>query len=122
MQKEILAADPGVVHAPGEPRQVHDCRALARRVHRSGRGCASATIDPVEQRDVGAQILGDLQRLSVSALFARRVGLPPSRYRARARRLVQVPALSRFDPRAGCLSLMAFLPPAAFSQFSRSRA
>jgi len=67
--------------------------------------------------EVGFSSLG-----SFSALFARRVGLPPSRYRARARRLVQVPALSRFDPRAGCLSLMAFLPPAAFSQFSRSRA
>jgi hypothetical protein len=83
MQTEILAADPGVVHAPGEPRQVHDCRALARRVHRSGRGCASATIDPVEQRDVGAQILGDLQRLSVSALFARRVNDVPSRWTLR---------------------------------------
>jgi AraC-like DNA-binding protein len=67
--------------------------------------------------EVGFSSLG-----SFSTLFARRVGVPPSRYRARARRLVQVPALSRFDPRAGCLSLMAFLPPAAFSQFSRSRA
>lgn len=64
--------------------------------------------------DVGFSSLG-----SFSTLFARRLGVPPSRYRARARRLVQVPALSRFDPAAGCLTLMTHLPWTAFSQFSR---
>ena len=67
--------------------------------------------------EVGFSSLG-----SFSTLFARRVGMPPSRYRARARRLVQVPALSRFDPTAGCLSLMSHLPWSAFSQFSRRHA
>jgi AraC-like DNA-binding protein len=67
--------------------------------------------------EVGFSSLG-----SFSTLFARRVGVPPSRYRARARRLVQVPAVSRFDPTLGCLSLMTHLPWPAFSQFSRRRA
>jgi AraC-like DNA-binding protein len=67
--------------------------------------------------EVGFSSLG-----SFSTLFARRVGLPPSRYRARARCLVQVPAVSRFDPTLGCLSLMTHLPWPAFSQFSRRRA
>ncbi len=64
--------------------------------------------------EVGFSSLG-----SFSTLFARRVGMPPSRYRARARRLVPVPAVSRFDPTLGCLSLMTHLPWSAFSQFSR---
>jgi AraC-like DNA-binding protein len=65
--------------------------------------------------EVGFSSLG-----SFSSLFARRVGVPPSRYRARARRLISVPPLLRFDPAVGCLSLMAHLPASAFSQFSRS--
>ena len=61
---------------------------------------------------------------SFSALFAHRVGEPPSSYRRRMRTLVQVPGPApRADLLAGCLTLMAHLPAHAFtspSQFSRS--
>jgi len=91
---------------------------IARRIDRATRLLAldAASVTDVCM-EVGFSSLG-----SFSALFARRVGVPPSRYRERARRLVQVPALSRFDPTAGCLTLMTHLPWSAFSQFSRSRA
>jgi len=91
---------------------------IARRIDRATRLLAldSGSVTDVCM-EVGFTSLG-----SFSTLFARRVGESPSRYRARARRLVQVPALSRFDPTAGCLSLMSHLPWSAFSQFSRRRA
>ena len=54
---------------------------------------------------------------SFSALFARRVGEPPSRYQRRVRTIVQVPAdvVRRFTP--SCLSLIVQLPPDAFRNF-----
>ena len=91
---------------------------IARRIERATRLLAldSGSVTDVCM-EVGFSSLG-----SFSTLFARRVGVPPSRYRARARCLVQVPAVSRFDPTLGCLSLMTHLPWPAFSQFSRRRA
>ena len=91
---------------------------IARRIDRATRLLA---LDAGSVTDVCMEV-GFSSLGSFSTLFARRVGESPSRYRARARRLVQVPALSRFDPTAGCLSLMSHLPWSAFSQFSRRRA
>jgi AraC-like DNA-binding protein len=54
---------------------------------------------------------------SFSALFRRRVGVTPSRYRARARALVQVPGALPRELEPGCLSLMARLPADAFRNF-----
>jgi len=91
---------------------------IARRIDRATRLLA---LDAGSVTDVCLEV-GFSSLGSFSTLFARRVGESPSRYRARARRLVQVPALSRFDPALGCLSLMTHLPWSAFSQFSRRRA
>ena len=54
---------------------------------------------------------------SFSALFTRRVGMPPSRYRARARTIIQVPALPPPHIHMGCLALMTHLPPNALRSF-----
>jgi AraC-like DNA-binding protein len=63
--------------------------------------------------DVGFSSLG-----SFSSSFARRVGMSPSDYRRRARRVVvQVPA-QLLAP--GCLSLLAFLPAEAFRNFGEA--
>jgi AraC-like DNA-binding protein len=64
--------------------------------------------------EVGFSSLG-----SFSALFATRVGEPPSSYRRRVRAMVQVPGVpSVLTP--GCLTLMAHLPASAFSPAVRS--
>jgi AraC-like DNA-binding protein len=65
--------------------------------------------------EVGFSSLG-----SFSDLFTRRVGTPPSTYQRRLRAMVQVPGSLPHVLTPGCLSLMACLPPSAFSQFSRS--
>jgi AraC-type DNA-binding domain-containing proteins len=91
---------------------------IARRIDRATRLLA---LDAGSVTDVCLEV-GFSSLGSFSTLFARRLGESPSRYRARARRLVQVQALSRFDPTLGCLSLMTRLPWPAFSQFSRRRA
>jgi len=65
--------------------------------------------------EVGFSSLG-----SFSDLFTRRVGATPSAYRRRVRAMVQVPGTLPRHLIPGCLSLMAALPPSAFSQFSRS--
>ena len=88
---------------------------IARRIDRATRLLALDTGSVTDIcLEVGFSSLG-----SFSTLFARRVGESPSRYRARARRLVQVPAVLRVDSTAGCLALMTHLPWSAFSQFSR---
>jgi AraC-like DNA-binding protein len=65
--------------------------------------------------EVGFSSLG-----SFSALFARRVGEPPSAYRRRVRALVQVPGTVPADLTPGCLTLMSRLPASAFSRAVRS--
>jgi transcriptional regulator GlxA family with amidase domain len=57
---------------------------------------------------------------SFSALFARRLGVPPSEYRRRARSMVAVPGAAAVHLFPGCLSLMgpAF---AIFEKQQRSR-
>lgn len=65
--------------------------------------------------EVGFSSLG-----SFSALFARRVGEPPSAYRRRVRSLVQVPGTVPADLTPGCLTLMGRLPASAFSRSIRS--
>ena len=65
--------------------------------------------------EVGFSSLG-----SFSALFARRVGEPPSAYRRRVRTLVQVPGTLLTDLTPGCLTLMGRLPASAFSRPVRS--
>ena len=60
--------------------------------------------------DLGCSSLG-----SFSDCFARRVGMPPSAYRARARAIIQVPGLPPPDLFPGCLSLMGRLPAAALA-------
>ena len=67
--------------------------------------------------EVGFSSLG-----SFSDLFTRRVGTTPSAYQRRLRPLVRVPGTLPRELVPGCLSLMASLPPSAFSQFSRSAA
>lgn len=62
--------------------------------------------------EVGFSSLG-----SFSALFAQRVGVPPSAYRRRARAMVQVPGRLPWDLIPGCFSLMGRLPPDAFRSF-----
>jgi AraC-like DNA-binding protein len=59
--------------------------------------------------EIGFSSLG-----TFSALFARRVGEPPSAYRRRVRTLVQVPGFLPVDLTPGCLSLMSRLPASAF--------
>jgi AraC-like DNA-binding protein len=56
---------------------------------------------------------------SFSALFARRVGEPPSAYRRRVRAVVQVPGTLP-DLTPGCLTLMCHLPSSAFVRSVRS--
>ena len=88
---------------------------IARRIDRATRLLA---LDAGSVTDVCLEV-GFSSLGSFSTLFARRVG---SRRHATAPApavLVQVPALSRFDPTLGCLSLMTHLPWSAFSQFSR---
>jgi AraC-like DNA-binding protein len=67
--------------------------------------------------EVGFTSLG-----SFSALFARRVGVPPSVYRRQARALVTVPAELSRALAPGCLSLMgaAFARAPLMKQFPRS--
>lgn len=65
--------------------------------------------------EVGFSSLG-----SFSALFARRVGEPPSAYQRRVRALVQAPGAVGADLTPGCLSLMGGLPASAFSRSVRS--
>jgi AraC-like DNA-binding protein len=67
--------------------------------------------------EVGMSSLG-----SFSDLFARRFGAPPSAYRRRARTMVQVPGTLPPHLFPGCLSLMASLPPCAFSNFREAKA
>jgi len=59
--------------------------------------------------EVGFSSLG-----SFSALFARRVGEPPSAYRRRIRTLVAVPDMHSSNITPGCLTLMSRLPASAF--------
>jgi AraC-like DNA-binding protein len=65
--------------------------------------------------EVGFSSLG-----SFSALFARRVGEPPSVYRRRVRALVQVPGTLPTVLTPGCLTLMCQLPSSAFLPSVRS--
>jgi len=65
--------------------------------------------------EVGFSSLG-----SFSALFARKVGEPPSAYRRRVRALVQVPGTVPADLTPGCLTLMGRLPASAFVRPVRS--
>lgn len=67
--------------------------------------------------EVGFASLG-----TFSALFARRVGAPPSEYRRRVRALVQVPAHLPEALYPGCLALIARLPPDAFRNFREAPA
>ena len=67
--------------------------------------------------EVGFSSLG-----SFSDMFTHRIGDTPSAYRRRMRAMVQVPGTLPCELVPGCLSLMTSLPPAAFSQFSRSTA
>ena len=60
--------------------------------------------------DVGFSSLG-----SFSDLFARRVGMPPSAYRRRARSMVVVPGVVPQELFPGCLTLMG----AAFAIFEK---
>jgi AraC-like DNA-binding protein len=60
--------------------------------------------------DVGFSSLG-----SFSDLFARRVGMPPSAYRRRARSMVVVPGIVPNELFPGCLNLMG----AAFAIFEK---
>ncbi|KYF80736.1 AraC family transcriptional regulator [Sorangium cellulosum] len=62
--------------------------------------------------EVGFSSLG-----SFSALFAQRIGVPPSAYRRRLRALVQVPGRLPWELIPGCFSLMGRLPPGAFRSF-----
>lgn len=62
--------------------------------------------------EVGFSSLG-----SFSALFAQRIGVPPSAYRRRMRTLVQVPGALPWELVPGCLTLMGRLPPDAFRNF-----
>ena len=62
--------------------------------------------------EVGFSSLG-----SFSTLFARRVGESPSAYQRRMRVMVSVPGSLPAVLFPGCLSLMAHLPRAAFSNF-----
>ncbi|AUX44342.1 regulatory protein pocR [Sorangium cellulosum] len=54
---------------------------------------------------------------SFSALFAQRIGVPPSVYRRRLRALVQVPGTLPWELVPGCFTLMGRLPPGAFRNF-----
>jgi AraC-like DNA-binding protein len=60
--------------------------------------------------EVGFSSLG-----SFSDLFARRVGMPPSAWRHRARAMVTVPGVPPKELFPGCLLLM----PAAFAIFEK---
>jgi AraC-like DNA-binding protein len=62
--------------------------------------------------EVGFSSLG-----SFSDLFRRRVGVTPSQYRQRLRRLVQVPGTLPWELVPGCFTLMGRLPPEAFRSF-----
>ncbi|WP_437744254.1 helix-turn-helix transcriptional regulator [Sorangium sp. So ce302] len=62
--------------------------------------------------EVGFSSLG-----SFSALFAQRIGVPPSAYRRRVRAMVQVPGRLPWELAPGCLTLMGRLPPGAFRSF-----
>ena len=62
--------------------------------------------------EVGFSSLG-----SFSALFAQRVGVPPSAYRRRVWAMVQVPGRLPWEVIPGCFSLMGRLPPDAFRSF-----
>ncbi|CAN90915.1 helix-turn-helix transcriptional regulator [Sorangium sp. So ce327] len=62
--------------------------------------------------EVGFSSLG-----SFSALFAQRIGVPPSAYRRRVRAMVQVPGRLPWELVPGCLTLMGRLPPGAFRSF-----
>ncbi|MGK3987708.1 AraC family transcriptional regulator [Sorangium sp. So ce136] len=62
--------------------------------------------------EVGFSSLG-----SFSALFAQRIGVPPSAYRRRLRAMVQVPGRLPWELIPGCFSLMGRLPPDAFRSF-----
>lgn len=62
--------------------------------------------------EVGFSSLG-----SFSSLFRARFGESPSAYARRVRCVVAVPALAPHPTQAGCLSLLAYLPEAAFRTF-----
>jgi AraC-like DNA-binding protein len=62
--------------------------------------------------EVGFSSLG-----SFSTLFLTRVGESPSAYRRRARASVSVPGLPPLELFPGCFTLLARLPPSAFSIF-----
>ncbi|MGE3492794.1 MAG: helix-turn-helix transcriptional regulator [Vicinamibacterales bacterium] len=91
----------------------HQVRIRAR-LDRAKEGLALGD-DPVTQvcLDVGFSSLG-----SFSTLFARRVGMPPSAYRRRARAMVVVPGMPPPQLFPGCLSLMT----TAFATFEKQSA
>ena len=57
---------------------------------------------------------------SFSGAFRRRVGVSPSRFRARSRTLVQVAAQLDHAPAHGCFGLMGALPAGAFRNFGEA--
>lgn len=62
--------------------------------------------------EIGFSSLG-----SFSDLFTRRLGMPPSAYQQRVRRVSQVPAGLAWPIVPGCFGLIGRLPPAAFRSF-----
>jgi AraC-like DNA-binding protein len=80
------------------PHQVRIQSRLDRAKHLLARGDHSVTDVCM---DVGFSSLG-----SFSDLFARRIGMPPSAYRRRARTMVTVPGTVPKELFPGCLSLM----------------
>jgi AraC-like DNA-binding protein len=80
------------------PHQIRIQSQLDRAKHLLARGDHSVTDVCM---DVGFSSLG-----SFSDLFARRIGMPPSAYRRRARAMVTVPGTVPKELFPGCLSLM----------------
>lgn len=67
--------------------------------------------------EVGFTSLG-----SFSSAFTRRVGVSPSAYQRRVRKLVQVPGTLPVELVPGCYSLMGRLPASAFAISKKQRA
>jgi AraC-like DNA-binding protein len=86
------------------------------RVERAKHLLAAGTLSVTDVcMEVGFSSLG-----SFSDMFARRVGTTPSAYRRRARTIAQVPASVGHSQAAGCLGLIALLPPSAWVREKRA--
>jgi AraC-like DNA-binding protein len=91
------------------PHQYRIRRRLERAKHLLVAGQHSVTDVCME---IGFSSLG-----SFSALFAQRVGMPPSAYRRRLRAMVQVPGKLLWELAPGCFTLMGRLPRDTFRNF-----